>query len=250
MKRYFSLALLAVLAAFLAFLAACGDAEIEPWDFNDYMAATEGQGDALDDFIKNWIEECSGEDPDPDKCGPSKGGGGDGTSSNSNGGDTSSNSNGGGDDNSSASAGGGDGNSSSSRSNSSSSMGGSGTGSSSSRSNSSSSTGGGGTSSSSNGGTPSSNSGGGNCASVQDWPLNWSQPPVCFTASSTVCENKNSKPTKPTVACGNNACSVKIGDVTWTGASWENKSWEKEDIANKEVTFSGTFNGVECKEPQ
>jgi hypothetical protein len=149
MKRYFSLALLAALAAFLAFLAACGDAEIEPWDFNDYMLATEGQGEALDDFIKNWIEECSGEDPpDPDKCGSINGGGGNSSASTGGDGDDSSSvsTGGDGDDNSSASVGGGDDNSSSSKNNSSSSTG-SGSGNSSSSKNSSSSTGGGSSSS-------------------------------------------------------------------------------------------------------
>jgi hypothetical protein len=140
MKRYFSLALLAALAAFLAFLAACGDAEIEPWDFNDYMSATEGQGEALDDFIKNWIEECSGEDPDSNKCGSINGGGNSSASTDGDGDDNSSASTGGdGDDNSSASTGGngddnssastgGNGSSSSSKNNSSSSTGGNGTG--------------------------------------------------------------------------------------------------------------------------
>ncbi|MDR0517248.1 MAG: hypothetical protein LBH25_09425 [Fibromonadaceae bacterium] len=182
MKRYFSLALLAALAAFLAFLAACGDAEIEPWDFNDYMLATEGQGEALDDFIKNWIEECSGEDSYSDKCGSINGGGGNSSASTGGDGDDNSSSSAGGDgdDNSSASTGGdgddnssastgGNGSSSSSKNNSSSSKNSSsstGSSSSSSSKNSSSSTGGGsGSSSSSAGG----GGGNGTCAYQASW---------------------------------------------------------------------------------
>ncbi|MDR0516670.1 MAG: hypothetical protein LBH25_06445 [Fibromonadaceae bacterium] len=68
MKKYFYPALLAAMAASLAFLAACGDAETVPWDINKYNEETGGQKEALDDFINGWIAKCTA-NPDAPECG-------------------------------------------------------------------------------------------------------------------------------------------------------------------------------------
>jgi hypothetical protein len=47
--------------------------------------------------------------------------------------------------------------------------------------------------------------------------------------------------------CGSAACSVTVGGTAWNGVAWEKKFWESADVTGKNVTFSGTFNGIECR---
>lgn len=97
--------------------------------------------------------------------------------------------------------------------------------------------------SSSNSGKSSGSSGGsGNCASYT-WPQ-WDTPPTdgaCHKVTGGCLTNQKYK-----AGCGKDACSVKVGSTTWSGKAWEEHKWASADVLNKDVTFSGTFNGLGC----
>ena len=91
---------------------------------------------------------------------------------------------------------------------------------------------------------PSSSSAAASTCADYHWPT-WAQPPkdVCRKIISTACTGR-----KVYAQCGGSSCFVTVDGVVWNGGSWAEKKWDPSEVIGKEVTFSGTFNGIDCRD--